>query len=117
MNHELSSEIEQVEEALARFAEKEHVDVVFGSDKRVRIKEYERFSFPSKHSKKREQLVDKLKELDKWEEVNQLDTNALNKIILQKEWNDPILSVLEEYARLETSKRFYLGSIKNKNLI
>ena len=117
MNHELSSEIEQVEEALARFAEKEHVDVVFGSDKRVRIKEYERFSFPSKHSKKREQLVDKLKELGKWEEVNQLDTNALNKIILQKEWNDPILSVLEEYARLETSKRFYLGSIKNKNLI
>jgi putative RecB family exonuclease len=115
MNHELSSEIEQVEEALACFAEKEHVDVVFGSDKRVRIKDYERFSFPSKHSKKRKQLVNKLKELGKWEEVNQLDTNALNKIILQKEWDDQILSVLEEYGSLETSKRFYLGSIKNKN--
>ncbi|MDG6218898.1 MAG: PD-(D/E)XK nuclease family protein [Candidatus Thermoplasmatota archaeon] len=112
MNHELSSEMEQIEEALAHFAEKEQVDVIFGSDKRVRITKYERFSFPSKNSKNRKQLVNVLKEQGKWEEVNQLDTAALNKIILKKEWDEDILSMLEEYTSLETSKRFYLGSIK-----
>jgi len=112
MNHELSSEIEQVEKALANFAEKEHVDVVFGSDKRVRIKEFERYKFPSKRSKKRKQLVNMLKQHGKWKEVNQLDTSALKKIIQQKKWDENILSVLEEYVSLEKSKRFYLGSIK-----
>lgn len=112
MNHELSSEIEQVEEALARFAEKEHVDVVFGSDKRVRIKEYERFSFPSKRSKKRKILVNKLKELGKWDEVNQLDTAALNKIIKNNQWDEELISILKEYISLEKSKRLYFSSIK-----
>ena len=85
---------------------------MFDSDKQVRIKEYERYQFPSKYSNKRKQLVNELREMGKWDEVNQLDTNALNKIILQKEWDDYILSVLDEYVSLETSKRFYLGSIK-----
>ncbi|TXT53197.1 MAG: hypothetical protein BAJALOKI1v1_2620003 [Promethearchaeota archaeon] len=112
INHELSSELEQVEEALAHFAETEGVDVVFGSDKRVRIKEHDRFSFPSKRSKKRKQLVDVIKTEGKWDEVNQLDTSALNTILVEKEWDEQLRSKIMEYATLKSSKRFYLGSIK-----
>jgi len=112
LNRELSSEIEKVEEALASFAEKEQIDVVFGSEKKVRIKDYERFSFPSKRNKKRKQLVNFIKKEGKWEEVNQLDTSALNSILLKKEWDEQILSKILDYAQLKSSKRFYLGSIK-----
>ena len=112
INHELSSELEQIEEALAHFAETEGVDVVFGSDKRVRIKEHDRFSFPSKRSKKRKQLVDVIKTEGKWDEVNQLDTSALNTILVEKEWDEQLRSKIMEYATLKSSKRFYLGSIK-----
>ena len=110
---DLYAEIEKVEEALMAFAEREGVDVVFGSKNKVRIKESERYSFPSKHTKRREELVDLLKERGKWNDVVQLDTAALNKIIQEKQWDSELLDVLEEYVKLEQSKRLYLSKIKN----
>jgi putative RecB family exonuclease len=112
-NDEFNSDLEKIEEALIKFGEKESVDVVFGSKNKIKIKESERFKFPSKNSKKREELVEALKKHGKWEEVDQLDTAMLNKIILEKEWNEKLLDVLKEYVELETSKRLYLSKIKN----
>jgi len=113
VNDELNAELEKLEEALIHFSETEGVDVVFGSKNKIRIKEYERFKFPSKNSKKREELVKILKEHGRWDEVVQLDTTALNKIILEKQWGEEVLDVLREYVILETSKRLYLSRIKN----
>jgi len=110
---ELKAELEKLEEALINFAEKENVDVVFGSKNKVRIKETEMNKFPSKHSKERERLVQLLKDRGKWDDVVQLDTSALNRIIQKKQWDDELLYVLEEYVKLEASKRLYLSKIKN----
>ena len=52
-NDEVDGELEKVEKALYAFAEKEVVDVVFGSKNKVRIKETEQLKFPSKNSKER----------------------------------------------------------------
>lgn len=111
---EIVSEIVKIEEALISFSEKESVDVVFGSKNKVRIKESERFKFPSKGSKKREELEDILKKHGKWEEVDQLDTAALNKIILEKQWTEELIEVLKEYVELDRSKRLYLSKIKSE---
>jgi hypothetical protein len=108
----LYAELDKLEEALINFSEKEGVDVVFGSKSKVRIKESDRFKFPSKNSKKREEIEDIIKKHGKWDEVVQLDTSALNKIILEKQWDSELLSVLEEYVKLEKSKRLYLSKIK-----
>jgi len=54
-----------------------------------------------------------LKDHGKWDEVVQLDTAALNKIIMEKQWDSELLDVLEEYVKLEQSKRLYLSKIKN----
>lgn len=109
---DLYAELDKLEEALINFSEKEGVDVVFGSKSKVRIKESDRFKFPSKNSKKREEIEDILKKHGKWDEVVQLDTSALNKIILEKQWDSELLKVLEEYVKLEKSKRLYLSKIK-----
>ena len=69
-----------MEEAIIAFAEKEDIDVVFGSNSKVRIGISERYSFPAKHSKERDELVKLLKKHKKWDEVTQLDTYAVNKI-------------------------------------
>jgi len=106
---EIGSELEKIEEALIGFSEKQGVDVVFGSKNKVRIKEYERFKFPSKGSEKREELVDILKKHGKWDEIIQLDTAALNKIILEKQWTEELLNVLKEYVKYDISKRFYVS--------
>ncbi|EMR73860.1 hypothetical protein MBGDN05_00453 [Thermoplasmatales archaeon SCGC AB-539-N05] len=108
-NDEFKVDLEKVEEALIKFGETESVDVVFGSKNKVKIKESERFKFPSKNSKRQKELVEILKKHGKWEEVDQLDTAVLNKIILEKQWEEEVLDVLKEYVELETSKRLYVS--------
>jgi hypothetical protein len=111
---DLYAEIEKLEEALIDFAEKEDVDVVFGTKNKVRIKETEQNKFPAKHSKERERLELLLKDHGKWEEVMQLDTAALNRIIQEKQWDDDLVKVLENYMKLERTKRLYLSKITNR---
>ena len=108
---DLYAEINKLEEAIVKFSEKEGVDVVFGSKNKVRVKEAERNKFPTKHSKERERLVQLLKDHGKWDEVVQLDTSALNKIIQEKQWNSELLDVLKDYVKHERSKRLYLSKI------
>ena len=110
---DLYAELDKLEEALINFSEKEGVDVVFGSKNKVRVKETEQNKFPTKHSKERERLVQLLKDHGKWDEVVQLDTSALNKIIQAKQWDSELLDILTEYVKLEKSKRLYLSKIKN----
>ncbi len=111
---DLYAELDKLEEALINFSEKEGVDVVFGSKNKIRVKETEQNKFPTKHSKERERLVRILKDNGKWDEVVQLDTSALNKIIQEKQWDSELLDALEEYVKLEKSKRLYLSRIKNR---
>jgi len=111
-NDDIDVELKKVEEALIQFADSEDIDVVFGSDYKVKVKESMRFSFPSKHSKKREQLIQLLKKYGKWDEVVQLDTSTLSRIIQEKLWDAEILEALEEYVELDRSKRLYLSRIK-----
>lgn len=110
---DIYAELEKIEEALIAFSEKEGVETVFGPRHKIRIKDTERYSFPSKNSSDRKQLVQTLKDLGKWDEVVQLDTAALNKIIQEKQWDSKSLDILEQYIRLEKSRRLYLSKIKN----
>jgi putative RecB family exonuclease len=111
---DLYAELEKVEEALLSFAEKEHVDCVFGSKNKVKITESERLCFPSKNSKERERLEEILKKYGKWEEVNQLDTTALGEIIKEKQWEPKVLEALKKYVELEKKKRLYLSRMKEQ---
>jgi len=106
---EVDEELCKIEEALLSFADKEDIDVVFGSKNKIRIKETERVKSPSKNSTKRKELEDFLKKNGKLETVNQLDTAELNKIILEKQWDNEILDILKEYVELDRSKRLYIS--------
>ena len=108
---DLYAEIDKLEEAIINFSKKEGVDVVFGSKNKVRVKLSERYACPSKNSKERERLVQLLKDHGKWDTVVQLDTTALNKIIQEKQWNRELLEALNDYIKLEQSKRLYLSKI------
>ncbi len=109
---DLFAEIEKVEEALLCFAEKEKVDVIFGSDHKVRITSSSRFKCPSKDCIERQELEQLIKDAGKWEEVNQLDTNSINKILKEKQWNQELLNAVKKYVSFEESKRLYFSKIK-----
>lgn len=86
--------------------------IIFGSNNQVKIKTTNRYACPSKHSKDREELEKLLREQGKWDEIAQLDTSAINKIIQEKKWDDEILDELKQYVELDESKRLYLSKIK-----
>jgi hypothetical protein len=112
VNLELDIELEKLEEALIRFAEKEQVDVVFGSKNKVRVTESEKYSFPSKNSKEREKLQEILRSYGKLDEVSQLDTTALGNKIQQNEWESDVTEALQKYVEVEKKKRLYVSKIK-----
>lgn len=113
-NNEVDGELEKLEEALIAFAENEKVECVFGSKNKVRITENERYVFPGKGSTQREKLKEVLRKYGKLDEVSQLDTNALGKIIQENEWEKELLDTLKNYVELEKSKRLYLSKMKEK---
>jgi len=115
VNLELDAELEKLEEAIIKFAENEKVDCVFGSKNKVRITESERLCFPCKNSKERERLEGILKKHGKLEEVQQLDTTALGRIIQENQWEKEVLNALKEYVKLEKSKRLYLSKMKDES--
>mgnify|MGYP006281144583 CR=1 FL=1 len=109
---DLYAEMDKIQEALIHYATKEDIDVIYGTNQKIRIKTTEKYKFPSKQSQKRKQLIDILKKNGKWDEVDQLDTNTLNHIIQQKQWDETLLNILKTYAQKEKSKRLYLSNIK-----
>jgi putative RecB family exonuclease len=115
LNLDLCIELEKLEEAIINFAEKEKIDCVFGTKNKIKITETERYCFPGKNSKEREQLEKILKEFGKLEKVSQLDTTALGEIIKQKQWEPKVLDALEKYVELEKKKRLYLSKMKEIN--
>ena len=110
-NDDVDSELIKIEEALYSFAEKEKVDVVFGSKNKVRIKESEQTKFPSKNSKERIDLEKLLKEKGLWSEVDQLDTTALNKILSEKKIDSILIKEINNYVKIVKSKRVYVSKI------
>lgn len=110
MKLDLYVEMEKLEEAILSYAEKEKIDVVFGTDKKIRITESKRYKVPEKGSEKRIQLKQLLKQQNIWAEVEQLDTNAINKILLENNWDDDIVQKICEYVELTTQKRLYMSN-------
>lgn len=109
VNAEIDAQVEKVEEALVAFAEKEQVDVVFGSKNKVRITDSEKYLFPSKNSAQREQLENVLRSFGKLQQVCQLDTAALGRILQEKEWEPAVLKAVRGYVEVERKKRLYLS--------
>jgi hypothetical protein len=111
-NIQWDAELEKLEEALILFAEKEHIDVVFGSKNKIRISENEKYCFPSKNSSQREELEEMLRSFGKLQEVSQLDTAALGKILEEKTWEAKMLEAVERFVEIERKKRLYLSQKK-----
>ena len=113
VTRDLYAEIEKVEEAIKHFAEKENVEVLFGSNNKVKVKTQTRFACPSKNSKERLELEKKIRDSGKWDEVAQLDTSAINKIIQDNIWDKNLIESLKKYVTFEETKRLYLSKKKD----
>jgi len=114
LEKEINDEMELVKDALIRYAESKDVSVVFSKDNKVSIKQYDSIKVPAKNTKEREKLEKLLKELNKWDDVAGLDTNALKKAIEEGGWPASVVSSVKKFMEVEKSYRLSLGKVKGE---
>ena len=99
----------KLEEALIQYARKEGVTAIVGTEKRVNIKEYESLKLPPKNSGPRASLIALLKEMGRWEDISDLDTFSLSRIIQNREWEPDVLDRLKEFEQREKGVRISIS--------
>ena len=110
----IDEEIDKVKDAAIKYAEKEGVDVIRGSDNKLKVSEKQKVYFPSKDTEEREELKKILKEADKWDEVSEIDTPAIEKAINEERWDKRIMNKIKGFLKIETRKSVSLSKLQNK---
>jgi putative RecB family exonuclease len=103
--------MDKLKQALIAFCQKEEVSVVFGSESKISIKEQEVVKFPAKNTEEREKLIAALRKIGKWDDVAELDTFALARVLKKKEWSESELNILKNFEILE---KIYRLSVAQK---
>lgn len=112
--NKIDKELEKLREAIIAFAQREKVDVVFGSNKKARITISERTTYPSKNDEKREQLNAIIKQAGLWDEMSDLDVFALNRALEQQVCPKSLINKIKKYQSKEKTERITLSNIKNQ---
>lgn len=102
MKLDLYAELENLQVALIQYAIREQIDVVYGTETKIKINKKTSFFLPKEGSKEREQLKRILESNGKWQEVACLDATALNYAIQHKTWDKDIIKQLRSFMKSET---------------
>lgn len=108
------SEFEKLKEAIIAYAEREGIEVIRGSDRKLRVRAEAKTKFPAKADVERAELDDLLKKEDKWQEVTDLNVYALAKAMKSGAWSPELVKKIEEYQRMEKGYRLTLSALKEK---
>ena len=100
----VEGELDEIREAAITFAEKEGVQVIAGSEARLRVTGKERVICPAKGSEEREALEQELRAAGVWDEVSMLNASALERAVTEGRWAADVLDRIKAY--ISTEKRY-----------
>jgi len=106
---EIDKELEEIKEAVIKYAGNIGVEVVIGSDHKLKITSSEKINVPGKGSKERESLIELLSQLNRLEEVSAFDVAELKKAIKEEKWDSAILDEIKKFVEIETVKSVRLS--------
>ncbi len=101
-------ELEEVKEALFKFARDNGVSLVSGSGYNAKIWSAEKLRFPGKDEPGRAALEDFLRKASLWKDVSSLDTFQLSRLMDKPPWPADIAKAIEKFGRKELIERVYL---------
>jgi CRISPR/Cas system-associated exonuclease Cas4 (RecB family) len=97
----VEGELDELRDAAISFAEKEGVQVIAGTEARLRVTGKERVVSPAKGSVEREALVRELRAAGVWDEVATLDASALERAVAEKKWAPEVNERIKAYLSIE----------------
>jgi putative RecB family exonuclease len=105
---EIGEELDQVKEALFRYAEKEGLQVVAGSGVTARIWSKDCIKFPGKKDPGREELEELIRSSGQWDKSSMLDTWELERLVSGGRLPQGLIKKLSKFARREMIQKIYL---------
>lgn len=111
---DIDEELDKVKEAAIKYAEKEKADVLRGGNHKLKIMEKQKVSSPPKGSPERQELEDILRKVNKWDEVSELDTHAIEKIINGERWDKKIVNKIKKFLTVEVKKYVSLSRMQER---
>lgn len=110
---EIEEELGKIKEAIFDYARREQVEMIKGSDRKVRVKFDEKLKFPGKNEAERQELEEAIKSSGKWMEVSQLDTTVITRIVESGLWDKELIDEVMKYGRIEETSSIYLSKLKD----
>jgi len=111
---EIDEELEKIKEAVIKYAGNIGVEVLIGSDHKLKIASSEKINVPDKGTRERESLIELLSQLNRLEEVSAFDVAELKKVIKEEKWDLAILDEIKKFIEIETVKSISLFKLKSK---
>ncbi len=105
----LDEELEKLKKALIEYADKEGVEIIYGSDCKLRVKIKEGYQFPLKDDPRRSDLEKLVKESGEWMNFSDLNLNQLTEALQLEKIPNDLKDKILKFAQLEKSYRFYLS--------
>jgi putative RecB family exonuclease len=105
----LEIDIEKLREALLTFAQKESVEVIYGSDMKASVKSYPKLSFPKKYDSNREAFEKIIKQLGLWEQLATVDVYELAKMINNNELYPDLIKLIMKFVQKDKTVRISLS--------
>jgi len=104
----VEDEMENVKEALFKFAKENNVSMVAGSGYNAKIWRAEKLRFPGKNDASRQELEDFINKAGLWRDVSSLDTFVLSKKMENPPWPADLVKAVERFGKREMIERVYL---------
>ena len=111
---EIDMEIGRVKEAIFDYAREQQVEVIKGSDRKVRVRFDEKLKFPGKNDAGRQELDSTLIEAGKWPEVSQLDTSLLARAIEGGQWDKGLIDEVMKHGIIEPVSSIHISKLKDE---
>jgi len=112
----IQNEIEQVKEAIVKYAKENELEVIRGSDRKLRVKIKEEVGVPTKTSNPEQysQLEQLLRESPYWKDNSKLDATALIKHLKQGEVDKDLQEKIKQLLVEKRTEALYLSKLKEE---
>ncbi|HDH28778.1 MAG TPA: PD-(D/E)XK nuclease family protein [Euryarchaeota archaeon] len=107
-------ELKRLEEALLAYSEREDVDVIRGSDKKLKITGYVKKKLPTKSDDERQRLDKLIMDSGKWMDVSDLNTSTLLKAIQKDDFDPKLKEKIQKYLTEEEGYRISMSKLKDQ---
>jgi putative RecB family exonuclease len=109
---EIGLKIQIIKDKIIMYGKQIGVSVVFGSDAKATIKEYESLKVPAKDTRERIALEKLIHQYNKWLEVSTLDSFSLKRILKQERWPKDLANKTRKLLKEELTHQVRMGKFK-----